>query len=113
MEALLPIIGVVAFLGLWVFFDALIKGSRGQSLATRFVNMGDLRGKTMEQIVEVVGRPQFAATWPDGRLVAEWAHGTYQIALVFKANICEGVLGEQVTQPQYSAGVGGGVIIGQ
>ena len=61
----------------------------------------------------VVGQPQFMATWPDGRLAVEWAHGTYQIALVFKDNACEGVLGEQVVQPQYSTGVSSGVIIGE
>ena len=113
MEFLFIILVTVVPLAAWIVFDALIKSSRGQSLANRFFEMGDLKGKTLEQIVEVVGQPQFMATWPDGRLAVEWAHGTYQIALVFKDNACEGVLGEQVVQPQYSTGVSSGVIIGE
>lgn len=56
--------------------------SPGRSLATKFAELGDLRGKSLDEIVEVVGQPNGISAAESGTVV-QWMLMGYHIVLLF------------------------------
>ncbi|MCX6894227.1 MAG: hypothetical protein NTZ16_01700 [Verrucomicrobia bacterium] len=100
-----------------------------KNLQLKLVSLGDLRGKSLLEIKNALGKPDFAETAFDGSLVVVWIDGNYQAALVFKSNAQQGALKSSATiaadfyQTYYCEGIseqvsnirpasGGGVGIG-
>jgi hypothetical protein len=71
----------------WAFFPA-------KRLEKKFVGMNPLQGKTLTQIVAVVGQPKGTAQLADGRTLHKWVESPYTITLRFTGDICEGVVQE-------------------
>ena len=59
-------LAVVAIIGLAVIIGAVMSGASGKSLASSFASLGDLRGKTLAEILARVGGAQIVQTLPDG-----------------------------------------------
>ena len=76
-----------------VVISALVKAP-GQSLNSRFVALGELKGKTKDQIVAVVGPPNSVSVAGEGKTVCQWMATGYHIALLFDGDTCEGVTHE-------------------
>ena len=64
----------------------------GNLLAQKFRALGTLDGKTKEEIIAKVGKPNSISASLDGDQVLQWLSTGYHIALIFdKDNICKGV----------------------
>lgn len=78
-----------------IVFYAITQSSvraSGVSLSNKFVSLGDLRGKTLDEIVSVVGEPNSTTALGNGQVLVQWQATGYLIALLFdENNICLGI----------------------
>lgn len=83
---ILPLLG-----GLILYFiiNAAVKAP-GQSLNRRFVQLGQLKGKSKTEIISAVGPPNAVSQIADRELL-QWMATGYHIALIFKDDECLGV----------------------
>lgn len=58
----------------------------GRNLAIRFQSLGDMSGKTLQEIVAVVGPPNARAGMGNNRNLYQWHATGYHIAILFDAN---------------------------
>jgi len=68
----------------------------GGALRTKFIKLGDLRGKTSGQIIARVGQPQSRSQIEADSTLLQWMATGYHISLIFKDDICQGVHHESV-----------------
>jgi uncharacterized OB-fold protein len=62
----------------------------GRRLASDFASLGTLKGKTIKQIIKVVGPPTSTNTHADGSQLLQWSARGYHVELLFDANrICQ------------------------
>ncbi len=87
------IIAVVGGLVLFGLISALVKAP-GHSLNTKFVQLGELKGKSRQEIEAVVGPPNAVSAIAEGKSVCQWMQTGYHIALLFSGETCEGVTHE-------------------
>ena len=84
-----------------VFLYSQFRGHRDpSSLQERFMLLGGPKGKTQKEIVEACGPYTSQAFLPDGKRLLKWIceappQDSYQITLIFKGVVCEGVESEQ------------------
>ena len=83
----LIIIGGIVF---YAFIHMAVR-SQGASLNQKFHSLGDMRGRTMEDIIAVVGPPNSRSTVGNGRVICQWIQSGYHIALIFTDDICDGI----------------------
>lgn len=81
------ILGAIA---LYFFVGFLVK-IPGMNLQSKFTSLGDLQGKTMDEIVAVVGPPNALSGAPDGKTVCQWMATGFHIVLLFNDKVCEGI----------------------
>jgi len=97
MDTLLLLIFIGPLIGglvLYWIISSLVRVP-GRALATKFVSMSVLKGKTKEDIIKVVGPPNAVSATPDGGQLLQWMATGYHIALIFDVNgICQGVTHE-------------------
>lgn len=78
-----------------IVFYAITQASvraSGVSLSKKFVSLGDLRGKTLDEIVSVVGEPNSTTALINNQVLVQWQATGYLIALLFdENNICLGI----------------------
>jgi hypothetical protein len=58
----------------------------GRELAIKFQSLGDMTGKTFDQIVSVVGSPNSRAGMAHNQMLYQWLATGYHIAILFDAN---------------------------
>lgn len=63
----------------------------GDSLGAKFRNLGDVRGLTVQQVVEVAGDPSQSYERGGGERVLAWSAGGYYISLIFRDGLCTGI----------------------
>lgn len=91
MEFILPILGGIILYGIMVSVAKL----PGKGLSQRFVELGQLTGKSFKEITDQVGAPNSVSALGDGKTVKQWIASGYHIALIFDQNdICLGVSSE-------------------
>lgn len=79
---------------LYVIQDLIVKAP-GSSLNKKFASLGHLPGKTLEEIIAVVGNPFAISAVGDGQVLRQWQATGYHIALLFDENdICLGITSE-------------------
>jgi len=67
----------------------------GSELRQKFVQAGNLQGKTLQEITALVGPPKSRSALPGGKVLHQWMATGYHIALRFDPNgVCEGVTHE-------------------
>lgn len=87
----LPIVG-----GLILYFiiKAVVRAP-GASLQAKFIKLGTLKGKTLQEITSVCGQPNSVSSTAEGIRVRQWISTGYHIVLLFDENdICLGVSSE-------------------
>lgn len=97
---LIPIVGVA--------IGAILNGLTGQaqiaSLQSKFVGLGNLKGKTFVEISDTVGQPN-ASTVTGNQTICTWTNPPlpgapiYSITLIFTDGICAGIAQEQTINP--------------
>lgn len=88
------IIAILAILIGGVMLAVVLSGSGSRQLQQRFIEMGELQGKTLDEILIKVGQPNLMTAAQDGKIY-QWKRPKYRIALLFdKNNICKGVTHE-------------------
>lgn len=83
-----PLIGGIVLFAL----ISSVGGAPGRFLQQKFQKLGELKGKTEEEIVAAVGTPQSVSADEDGGKILQWTAAGYHIVLVFDAKgKCAGV----------------------
>lgn len=86
----------LAFIGgliLFVLVSVLVR-AQGSQLQQRFGSLGELPGKTKEEIIAVVGPPSSVSAAPEGKTVLQWMAPGYHVALLFEGEACLGITHE-------------------
>ena len=84
------IVGVI----LYAIQSAAVRAP-GESLRNKFVELGTLSGKKLQDITAVCGAPNAVSAVGDKRILRQWYATGYRIALLFDENdICLGVSSE-------------------
>lgn len=63
----------------------------GRALRKKFAALGELKGKTKQEIVAVAGNPAAIAGTSDGKTCCQWMKSGFHIVLIFNGEICEGI----------------------
>lgn len=87
----LPIVGGL----IWFLISSAVVKAPGNALQQKFVNLGTLQGKTLNEIQQACGTPNAVSCRADGVKVYQWMATGYHIVLLFDQNdICLGVSSE-------------------
>jgi len=65
-----------------VFTDSSIV-SPGRGLHARFKSLGDMSGKTLDDVISVVGPPSSSSSIPFGHTLLQWQETGCHVALLF------------------------------
>lgn len=57
----------------------------GRRLCERFKSLGDMTGKTVDEITSVVGPPTSRSAMPHGKMLLQWQATGYHVAMMFSA----------------------------
>ena len=87
------IFAVVGGLVLFGIISALVKAP-GRDLNAKFVQLGELKGKSRLEIEAVAGPPNAVSAIAEGKSICQWVQTGYHIALLFNGDTCEGVTHE-------------------
>lgn len=69
----------------------------GKVLQQKFIKLGTLKGKTLNEIQSACGAPSYVSYGEDGVKIYQWATANYHIVLLFDENdICLGVSSETI-----------------
>lgn len=69
---------------------ALIGAARSVQLQNRFKVLGVLKGKRVDDVIKIAGRPSHRVARGPGTELLEWRRVGFHIALMFKDGVCEG-----------------------
>jgi hypothetical protein len=91
-DSAFPIIIGTFFGGLvlYAIMNSLVR-SPGASLRHKFQELGTIQGRTLHQIIAVVGPPNSRSVIGNGRVVCQWMATGYHVALIFTDDICDGI----------------------
>jgi hypothetical protein len=70
----------------------------GRALAKKFGALGNLQGRTKQEIVASVGRPTSFSALTGNQTLLQWQATGFHIALIFDGEICGGVTHEYCAQ---------------
>jgi hypothetical protein len=90
MEIAMTVIGGII---LFAVISAFVKAP-GNLLQQKFGNLGQLPGKTKEEIIAVVGPPNSISAAGDGKSLLQWITPGYHVALLFEGEACLGITHE-------------------
>nr|WP_161625499.1 hypothetical protein [Sporomusa ovata] len=68
--------------------------SEGRELQQKFISLGNMKGKTLEEIVTVVGQPNVVSHGIPGATLYTWSAHKYSISIVFINGVCEKIASE-------------------
>ncbi len=87
----LPVVGGILW---WIITSAAVK-TPGALLQNNFASLGVLKGKTLQEIEKVCGKPNAISSLGNGQILRQWQATGYNIALLFDENdICLGISSE-------------------
>lgn len=66
---------------------AMPKNQEARRLNKKFVSLGDMKGKTYQEIASVVGECDSRQELPDGTVLCQWVKPGYLIAIVFDSSM--------------------------
>lgn len=91
------VLPVVILVGGIIFYiiSAVIVNTPGNVLQQKFIKLGTLKGKTLNEIQSACGAPSSVSYGADGVKIYQWMATIYHIELLFDENdICLGVSSE-------------------
>ncbi|MFE3247703.1 hypothetical protein [Streptomyces sp. NPDC059209] len=71
-------------------------GLSGQRLQQGFADLGDLTGRTLDEIVATVGGPVSQSMAGPGQTLFQWQSGSYHIGILFEGNEFAGIVSEDL-----------------
>lgn len=71
---------------------AIVYAAKAARLRNRFERLGVLKGRRLEVILNIAGKPSHRARMAPNREVLEWRRVGFHIALIFTDDVCEGVV---------------------
>lgn len=71
---------------------ALIYAIRSARLRNRFRQLGELKGRTLEEVLKFAGQPSHRGRINAQRELLEWRQVGFHIALTFTDGVCDGVM---------------------
>lgn len=87
------VIAVIAGLVLFAIIAAFLRAP-GNLLQQKFARLGQLPGKSKEEIISAVGPPNSISAAANGNTLLQWLAAGYQIALLFDGDVCLGITHE-------------------
>ncbi|MFE9967529.1 hypothetical protein [Streptomyces sp. NPDC005525] len=69
-------------------------GLSGQILQQNFAGLGDLTGRTVDEIVAAVGAPVSQSMAGPGQTLFQWQGGSYHIGILFEGGVFAGIMSE-------------------
>jgi len=97
-EAIFMFIGIMVVGGIISAFQKNAVTAPGRALHQRFVNLGNLQGKSKHEIIATVGQPSSISGLPDGKTLLQWQATGCHMALRFDGDICEGITHQHLHQ---------------
>lgn len=92
------IIGIFVVSGIIFALQQQAVTAPGRALHKKFVELGNIQGKTKEEIIAKVGRPtSISAAGPDQTLL-QWQATGCHMALLFTGEKCDGITHEHLQQ---------------
>ena len=82
---------VLAYLLVASLLVAAILAMRSARLEQRFVKMGTLKGRSLDEIVRIAGKPSHRGRIDARRELLEWRRIRFHLALTFTDGVCDGV----------------------
>ena len=70
---------------------AFIYTLKSLRLRKRFQHLGTLPGRSIAEVLQLVGQPSNRSRLPSGREILEWRRVGFHIALSFSHGVCDGV----------------------
>ena len=87
----LPVVGGI----IWYIISTAMVKAPGNVLQQKFIKLGTLKGKTLNEIQSACGAPSSISRGADGVKIYQWMATGYHIVLLFDENdICLGVSSE-------------------
>jgi hypothetical protein len=83
---------LLAYLVVLSVMIAFICAVRSARLKHRFQRLAPLAGRSLDQIVKLVGKPGHRSRTGPNREILEWKRVGFHIALAFTDNVCDGVI---------------------
>jgi urease gamma subunit len=83
----LIIVIVISLFGSGSWFVTL----QGKELRRKFEALGELKGKTKQEIIAAVGSPSAISGAADGKTLCQWMKTGFHIGLIFDGEVCEGI----------------------
>jgi hypothetical protein len=69
---------------------AIVYAARSVRLQNRFRRLGTTEGRTLDEIVKLVGPPNHHTKLAEGREILEWRRVGFHRALSFSNGVCDG-----------------------
>jgi hypothetical protein len=69
---------------------AIVYAARSVRLQNRFNRLGTVEGRSLDEIVKLVGAPNHHTRLPSGREILEWRRVGFHRALSFNNGVCDG-----------------------
>ncbi len=70
----------------------------GRELHQKFESLGDMTGKTKDEIIAVVGPPTSVSELPDGKTLLQWQTTGCHMALRFDGDVFDGITHEHLAE---------------
>ncbi len=70
----------------------------GRELHQKFESLGDMTGKTKDEIIAVVGPPTSTSALPEGKTLLQWQATGCHMALRFADDVFDGITHEHLAQ---------------
>jgi len=70
----------------------------GRELHQKFVDLGNLQGKTKDEIISAVGQPSSISVAGPDQTLLQWQATGCHMALLFTGDICDGITHEHLHQ---------------
>jgi hypothetical protein len=84
------IIPLLLGLVLYALISAGVR-SKGTQLGKKFQSIGDMKGKTLDEIRAVVGDPVSTSNVGNGKTLYQWAAPGFSVALLFEGQMFHGI----------------------
>lgn len=98
MEALSAYLWPVLIgLAMFIAIQVVVTGP-GLVLHQKFVDLGNLQGKSKDEIIAQVGPPTSISGLPEGKTLLQWQATGCHMALRFDGDLCEGITHQHLHQ---------------
>ncbi len=78
------ILGVILMVS--TIYGIMKVGEKGNQLQAKFLSLGNMTGKTKDEIIATVGQPNAMSYMFDGKILLQWMADGYHISILFTSD---------------------------